>query len=382
MFYIRIFAILLLIGTLVSSLSAKDLPEQFREPFAKSFPIRERQHLELNDYLDNLILESRDKTLAYFNPDFSSINNYIHSRISYRQDFFNMIGYPPPGAKRSAVPRFKKIGEDNDCRIFRMWIEVMDGVEAYGICMVPNNLNGKAPLLVAIHGGSGCPEAICDIDTRKAYNAFGREAVKRGYIVWAPFLCMRVSYGGDPKIENAHRYILDKKAKLVGTSLVAIEIYKIIRSMEAIVEFRQEVDPDKVGVAGLSYGGYFTLVTTAASDLVKVALCSGIFREMPQKVTPRHLDYDRGGDTFFFNVFNKFSNAQLTGLICPRPLLIQNGINDPVVSVKSARREYPRAALYYKKLGVMENIEYFEHEGGHEFDIKNSFKFLNKYLQK
>lgn len=53
--------------------------------------------------------------------------------------------------------------------------------------------------IIAQHGGGGNPEAIVDFDTRINYYSFGPEAVKRGYIVWAPDLTMLSGYGGNPE---------------------------------------------------------------------------------------------------------------------------------------------------------------------------------------
>ena len=138
-----------------------------------------------------------------------------------------MVGYPPPGVKSSGVPEFEFLDEDSNCKIYRVLLEVMDGVKVHGLYMIPRNISDNAPMLVCLHGGGGCPEAICDLDTRVNYHEMGREAVKRGYIVWAPGLAMRCGYGGDTNIEGAYRDLLARKASLIGTSMIAIEMHKI-----------------------------------------------------------------------------------------------------------------------------------------------------------
>jgi len=359
-------------------LSAQEMPEQYKEKFSESFLIRKKEHLELNDYLDKSLEKTRDRIQAFFKPDFSSIECYKSSLSQYRKQFFSTIGYPPPGEKISE-PRFVFVGEDSYCKIYRMWLEVLDGVEAYGIYMVPRNLQGKAPLLICIHGGSGCPEAICGIDIREPYHSMGFEAVKRGYIVYAPSLVDRVTYGGDPRIEEAHRYLLDRKAKLAGTSLAAILIYKINRSIEALIQRRPEVDPKRVGMTGLSRGGRYTLYTTASSPMIKVGVCSGYFIDHKEYISREYItNPERPVD---INMLKTFGNAQLVGLICPRPFMVQMGVKDQVIPIKGARREAPKAALYYKKLGIGERFEFFEHTGGHEFHLESLFSFFDKHLR-
>ena len=55
-----------------ASLTAQDIPGQYREKFSESFPIREQQHLELKAYIDNLVKEKKDQSISKFTPDFPS----------------------------------------------------------------------------------------------------------------------------------------------------------------------------------------------------------------------------------------------------------------------------------------------------------------------
>ena len=79
-------------------------------------------------------------------------------------------------------------------------------------------------------------------------------------------------------------------------------------------------------------------------------------------------------------VLKEFGCAELVGMICPRPLMVQMGINDPVIQIEGARKEKPRAALHYQKLGIPEKFEFFEHSGGHEFHLESLFEFFKKNL--
>ena len=158
-----------------------EVPGQYREKFSESFPIRKQQHLELKDYVDKLIQEQKERSLSFFKPDFSSIERYEESLLPYRDRHARRLGYPPPRSVQGAEPRFVYVEKDSVCTIYRMWVEVAEGVEAYGIYMVPHGIEGKAPLLICEHGGGGNPEAICDLDTRVNYHSMGHEAVKRGY---------------------------------------------------------------------------------------------------------------------------------------------------------------------------------------------------------
>jgi dienelactone hydrolase len=357
-------------------LSGQEVPGQYREAFSESFPIRKRQHLELKQYTDLLIEEKKEWSLNRFSPDFSGIGSYEASLVPYREQLAASSGYPPPLATDGAEPRMVYVGRDSVCTIYRVWIKVAEGVEAYGLYMLPHDIEGKAPLLICEHGGGGNPEAICDLDTRINYHSFGHEAVRRGYIVWAPGLVMRCVYGGDPEIEGADRTQLDRKLKLLGTSIIGMELHMIIESTRTLVRHRPEIDAGRIGMTGLSWGGFYTLHVAALFPEVRVAVPSANFREH-ELILNRVDDPGRGVDR---DIFSMFGNAQVAGMVCPRPLMIQMGREDTLFDLEGVRREVRKAAAYYEKLGVGELFEYSEHPGGHVFENESIFQFFDKHL--
>ena len=137
---------------------AQEIPQQYREDYSVSWPNRKAQHMEIKAYVDKLLDENIEKSLNTFKPDFFSIENYKNSLYPYRKIVGDFFGYPPPKAKDGKITKFLKAGEDVNCTVYRVWVEVIEGVNAYGIYMVPKNLKGKAPLIIAQHGGGGNPE--------------------------------------------------------------------------------------------------------------------------------------------------------------------------------------------------------------------------------
>ncbi len=374
-----IFCIIFFIIIFPAFAKVQELPEQYREKFSESFPIRKMQHLEIKEYIDKLLEESIEQSLTFFKPDFSGIEQYKNSLQPYRERLSRTLGYPPPNAKKGVITKFIKAGEDVHCTIYRVWVEIIDGVTAYGIYMLPKNIKGKAPLIIAQHGGGGNPEAICDLDTRINYHSFGPEAVKRGYIVWAPALAMRCGYGGDPDIPGANRNLLNRRLKLLGTSIIGLEIHKIIQSTKALIKNRPEIDENRVGMTGLSWGGYFTLHTTALFPLIKVAVPSASFVE--QAAVLRRTAEDNSKRPVDKDIFRNLGNSQVAGLICPRPLMVQLGQKDTLFDLEGARREAKKVESYYKKLGVSDRFKFSEHPGGHVFHIESIFEFFDKHLR-
>jgi dienelactone hydrolase len=355
---------------------AQDLPGQYREGFRESYPYREKQHLDLKKYADQLIEEGKTGSLSRFTPDYSGIDAYKESVIPFREQLAESFGFPPPLSIQGSEPRVVFVAKDSVCNIYRAWIKVAEGVEAYGIYMVPHNAGEKAPLLICQHGGGGNPEAICDLDTRINYHSFGHEAVKRGYIVWAPGLIMRCVYGGDPEIEGASRNLIDNRLKLSGTSIIGMELQMIIESTRALVRARPEIDGTRIGMTGLSWGGFYTLHVAALFTQVRVAVPSASFREHSMVLNRLDDPGYRPGS----NPLQLFGHAQVAGMICPRPLMIQMGAKDTLFDLEGVRREAETAESYYQNLGTGSQFEYSEHAGGHVFEIESILNFFKKHL--
>jgi dienelactone hydrolase len=369
--------VLVLLGVIGSGLRGQSpaLPVQYREPFAASFPIREAQHRQIKAYAEKLPPVQRQPAMPQLAPDYSSVAAYERSVEPVREKLKGFFGVPP-GAREGRITKFEQVGEDQHCTVHRVWIEVIDGVEAYGLYLLPKKRAAKAPLLIAQHGGGGNPEAICDLDTRDNYRKFGPEAVKRGYIVWAPALAMRSDYSGDVAIPGANREDLDRLLKRGGTSIIGLEMHKIIESTRTLMKTRPEIDPQRVGMTGLSWGGFYTLYVTAQSPFIKAAAPAASLRDAEEIRARLPAGQARSTD----RGVEGLTHAEVVALICPRPCLVQIGETDTVVPIAGGRKESARAAVFYEKLGQAGRYRFQVHAGGHVFDTQAILDFFDREL--
>ena len=232
-------------------------PQYYEQDVAASNPLRVQQAKELDAYI--LAMKRDDTRLhALFHPDYASPQAFEKSAEPFRKAFCQSIGYPPPGDVPKEAPKFDKIGEDEIGTYYRASIPILPEVHAEGIYIIPKGLTGKAPLVVAMHGGGGSPE-VALFHGGHNYHDMVRGGVKRGYIVFAPQHLF-----SSPGLPKDVRKEIDLRMRLVGTSLTAVEIAKITRSLDVILT-RPEVDANRVAMVGLSYGGYYVLVTPAST---------------------------------------------------------------------------------------------------------------------
>jgi len=283
-----------------------------------------------------------------------------------RREFMSRIGYPPPGFTGPYRERMEQFGEDAIATYYRAWVPVAPDMEVYGLYLVPKNVKLPAPLVIAQHGGGGYPE-LALFKGGGNYKDMIRGAAKEGYVVWAPILLMhpfRDRDTGTP-IPAEVRRDMDARFRKLGTSLMAIETMRISRSLDVMIR-RPEVDAKRVGMIGLSYGGYFTLYTMAVDSRIKagVASCSFRDRETTKADVPEGRPVDMPG-------------PDLVSLIAPRALQIQNGVNDKGLPIEMVRRAAAEAKTHYAPGGP---FEFQEFDGGHEWRGDIAWTFLRKHL--
>jgi dienelactone hydrolase len=345
-------------------------PPYYEEDVPASNPIRTEQARELDAYVNRLKKDdSRLKTL--FKPDYSSVKAYEASTKPLRAAFAQSIGYPPPGKLEAKASTFKRLGEDGLGTYYRATIPVLPGVNAVGIYIVPKGLKGKAPLVISMHGGGGSPE-VALFHGGANYRDMVRGGVKKGYVVWAPTHLFRAE-GYPQDVRNQ----MDDRLRLVGTSLTAVEIAKISRSLDVILK-RPEVDPKRVGMVGLSYGGYYALVTPALEPRIKASVSSCYFGVQEGRYEQAELSVP--SDFRFPDRFTLYNDPEIAALICPRALEIQAGAKDAASHREMGRQLAPRTAEYYNKLGKKDNFRFVVFDGGHEFHDPTAWEWLGKHL--
>lgn len=352
------------------SAKAQTGPPYYEENVAASNPLRTEQARELDAYI--LKMKADDSRLrSVFTPDYRSPKAFEASAKRLRQTFAASIGYPPPGVPDREAPEFKQIGEDAIGNYYRVKISVLPGVHAEGIYIVPKGLKGRAPLVISMHGGGGSPE-VALFHGGANYRDMVRGGVKRGYAVFAPqHLFNAPGYPGDVRNRT------DDRMRLVGTSLTAVEIAKITRSLDVLLA-RPEIDPKRVAMVGLSYGGYYALVTPALDTRIKCAVSSCYFGVQEWRYERDELGVP--SDFRFSDRFTLLRDPEIVALVCPRALEIQAGSKDDESHRDMGIKLAPQAAEYYKKLGKGDGFRFVLFEGGHEFNDASAWEFVKKHL--
>ena len=141
---------------------------------------------------------------------------------------------------------------------------------------------------------------------------------------------------------------------------------------------RPEVDPARVAMVGLSYGGYYALVTPAVDRRIKVAVSSCYYGVQEGRYERDELSVP--SDFRFPDRFTLFGDSEIVALICPRALEIQAGSQDDADHREPGKLLAPQSAAYYAKLGMPKQFHYLIFDGRHEFQDQSAWDFVQKHL--
>lgn len=327
----------------------------YREPRDAGNAHRERYLAQLRKLLQREQSQAKQRRREDFKLDVSSLRAYESSIKGHRARFFNLLGWPLTEPYPGGIPLQKEIsaGQDDLGSIRRVWVETLPGLETYGLLFLPPG-DGPHPLVISQHGGGGTPELCSDFFGSANYNEMSRRILRRGAAVFCPQLAMwKEEFGPEHERQD-----LDRNFKQLGGSIAALDIFQVRRCIDAIAA-RPDIDATRIGMIGLSWGGFYTLVTAASDTRIRVALTSCFFNDRAR--------YPRGPSVWKDAALVAF-DAEIAALVCPRALYIEVGRNDELFAVDSARAEAEQVQALYQRLDLATRFRYHEHAGGHEFD--------------
>ena len=344
----------------------------YKEDKLAALPYRRRILAETNAYIERMRGECDERRRKFFVRDMSTPLDYMLSSAPLREEFVKMLGRPLDGyaaqsdwqldgndRKPSEKYELIKVGDDEYGSIYRLWVEVDAGLYSYGLLFLPNIVEGREyPFVAALHGGLGTCEIVSSLYDSANYNDMVNRIRRRGeFIVYAPQLMLWGENYNETKSDDSNHLGFDILLKQVGGSIAALEIFKILKTVDFIAA-KYPADAERMGIVGLSYGGFYTLFTAAADTRWRCALSSCFFNDRYKYAW---------GDWVWFDSASKFLDVEVAELVCPRALCIQVGESDELFDVKSAERLADEVRGCYERLGIGERFRFSVKPDGHQF---------------
>ncbi len=166
-----------------------------------------------------------------------------------------------------------------------------------------------------------------------------------------------------------------------GYTSAGVECLNGIRGIDYLVS-RADVDPERIGVTGISGGGAATFWVAAADERVKVAAPVSGMADLESYVGNRVINGHC--DCMFLHNTHRWPWTRIAAMIAPRPLLFVNSDADPIFPMDANERVIARLERLYALFGAGDLVDSVVSIGGHAYrtDIRRAvYRFLNLHLK-
>jgi len=244
----------------------------------------------------------------------------------------------------------------------------------------PKAADYPRPAILALHGhgqGMGVTVGLIESDTGQDY---GLKMVEAGYIVLAfdafPFGARRET---EHNAKLGYEYPCNStliRTLLWGYSLLTLNTFDAFRAIDYL-ETRPQVDPERIGVMGCSYGGTRSMYAAILDRRIKAAVLScslGEYRghgiELDElcgaQVVPGILQWAEMGD--------------VAGLLAPMPLLTESARNDGCFPYAYTEPTLARLHEVYRVAGAEDDLSIHIYDHGHRYYGDHVVEFWKRYL--
>ena len=222
-----------------------------------------------------------------------------------------------------------------------------EGERKTAILTVPKG-TGPFPAILALHGHGGNEDAVFN-DPQKLYRAFADDFAQGGYVVLAPSL--------------EHR-------KYAG-----MQLWNLIRLVD-ILESHPAVDKERIGVAGLSMGGEWTMWVAACDLRLKAAVVSGWMCTTKGCLSVPNCEcWEMPG---FFTLMDV---AEINLLLAPRPVVFESSLKDECFPINYCRDGFARIREGYGVFGAKDAVSQDTWNAGHEWHGELAYPMMDGVLK-
>jgi dienelactone hydrolase len=276
----------------------------------------------------------------------------------------------------NAAPHFEQTGvieTSHGYRLRKFRYEVVPGLYSTAILYEPEKINGRVPAILNLVGHDPLGNLV-EYEQKRCIN-FAKQGILALSLGWP-------GYGELGQADNSHDF--GGQLELVGSSSLGYFYLLIRRGLDYLATLPQ-TDSTRVGVTGLSGGGWQTIMISALDERVKVMVEVAGFGSWETNLT-RPTDTQEVEEDAT-DLGHNFDYPFLVAMRAPRPtLLIHNEQDDccflaPLVKPYVYEQVLPFFKLYNAESALRwhENID----PGTHNYQLDNreqAYAFFAEYF--
>jgi dienelactone hydrolase len=310
-------------------------------------------------------------------PTPSSAQAWTEEEARLRKQILDEVAFHGwPKAWIDSPPKFEDLGEvpgGNGYRMRKLRFEIVPGFESTAILYEPLNVHGKVPAILNVHGHDPLGKAA-EYKQKRCIN-FAKRGIYALSLEW-------IGYGELHVPEDAHEFGAD--LDVVGSNVLGLFYLAMRRGLDYLVTLPQ-VDASRLGVTGLSGGGWQTTTLSSLDPRVNVMVEVAGFGPLQTIIThPVDTDCDeqdppdllRGRDYTFY-----------VAMRAPRPTLLIHNAEDTCCFRADLVKPYIYEQLkpFFSLFGQPDNLAWYENRdpGTHNYYLDNrehAYRFFTRHF--
>lgn len=259
-------------------------------------------------------------------------------------------------------------------RIRKLRYEVVPGLLSSALLYEPQHDGGRIPAILNLSGHDG-PNGYAYEFKQKRCISFAKHGILALNLEW-------FSFGELAKTGNDHFFAAH--LDLVGANGLGLFFLQMRRGLDYLYN-REDVDRSRIGVTGLSGGGWQTIFLSSLDDRVRAANPVAGFSALRSRVEVKEFgdmgDIEQSGTDFLAGS----DYPHLVAMMAPRPtLLTYNGEDDCCFRASLVKpRIYDAIQPFFQLYGKPKNLTWHENRdpGNHNYQLDNrlaDYSFFTK----
>jgi cephalosporin-C deacetylase-like acetyl esterase len=322
----------------------------------------------IRDYLSRVAEKITDDPLFMYR----TLDDWTKNRERVHREFLQMMGLdhlPVDGQRTPLNVKITGMVHKKGYRIEKLYFESLPGLYVRGNLYVPDSIKDKRPAIFYASGHTP--------DQKGGYQAHPMKFAQLGFVC---LLTETIQFG---EVRGEHwgcyaRGWFNWYSR--GYNPGGVELWNDIRALDLLAS-RPEVDPERMGVTGISGGGSQTWYLAAADPRIKAAaaVCGAatLKSHICQRTVDGHCDC-----MMFTNTYG-YDFREVGALIAPRPFLMAQANRDDSYDINAFRELGEKVKNIYALYGKPQNLSRVETPGPHSYhrlSRENVFSFFLQHL--
>ncbi|HEU0005109.1 MAG TPA: hypothetical protein VFS12_03865, partial [Terriglobia bacterium] len=280
----------------------------------------------------------------------------------------------------NSSPKFEDLGimkSGSGYRMRKLRYEIVPGFQSTAILYEPERFEGKVPAILNVNGHVGAPGKSIEYKQKRCIN-FAKQGILALNLEW-------LSFGELNHKENEHWF--GAHLDLVGANELGLFILAMRRGLDYLYQ-HPNIDRSRLGMTGLSGGGWQTIILSSLDERVTAAVPVAGFSSFVPRIEASWTGDLGDVEQSATDIFDGQDYTHLAAMIAPRPMLLTYNAEDDCCF----RAPLVKPLVYdflkpiYKLYGKEESLAWHENRdpGTHNYQLDNrlqTYRFFSQHFK-